>query len=317
MKLNTTTRLLAGLAMTTAAFGKTIPNHATANLVLGQRDFISQLAPEPPTATSLSGVTGVVVDLVTRKVFVADQTNSRVLRYSSADALVNGARPEAVLGQPNFNSYDEIRPPTSQSMFLPSGLFLDRLGRLWVADGGRVLRFSAAAQIGSQPAADRVYGQASFTTYDGATTQSVISGGGGVWVDASDRLWVADADNNRVLRFDDITNKPSGANADAVLGQANFTTATSGSGATGFNRPTGLAVSPSGALFVADRDNHRVLRFDNAAGLGNGAPANVVLGQPDFTTSVAGLSAIQMNEPSGLTITQTIRCGFVNILTTG
>jgi sugar lactone lactonase YvrE len=298
------TRLLAGLAITTtAAFGKTIPNNATANLVLGQAGFTT--SNQGTSSTALKLPTGVVVDPTSRKVFVADYGNHRVLRFGSADALANGAAAEAVLGQANFTNALAPFPPTSQSMNNPRGLFIDRLGRLWVADteNSRVLRFSGASQAGNQAVPDRIYGQAGFMTKDPNTTQSGMNLPTGVWVDASDRLWVADSFNHRVLRFDDITNKPSGAPANGVLGQTGFTTNMTGNGQTNFIFPTGLAVSPSGALFVADSSNNRVLRFDNAAGLGNGVAASVVLGQQNFTSTGVGLSASAVNLPYGLTIT--------------
>jgi hypothetical protein len=46
-----------------------------ANLVLGQTDFTSNLSPTPPNATSLANPTSVVVDPLTRKIFVSDRTN--------------------------------------------------------------------------------------------------------------------------------------------------------------------------------------------------------------------------------------------------
>lgn len=298
------TRLLAGLAITTTAvIGKTIPNNAAANLVLGQAGFTTNT--QGTTSSTLRLPSGVVVDPTSRKVFVADYGNHRVLRYGSADALANGAPAEAVLGQANFTDALTLFPPTSQSMNSPRGLFIDPLGRLWVADteNSRVLRFSGASQSGNQPVPDRVYGQAGFATKDPNTTQSGMNLPTGVWVDASDRLWVADSFNHRVLRFDNITNQPSGASANGVLGQTGFTTSTTGNGQTHFIFPTGLAVSPSGALFVADSSNNRVLRFDNAAGLGNGVAASVVLGQQNFTSTGIGLSASAVNLPYGLTIT--------------
>ena len=298
------TRLLAGLAITTTAvIGKTIPNNAAANLVLGQAGFTTNT--QGTTSSTLRLPSGVVVDPTTRKVFVADYGNHRVLRYGSADALASGAPAEAVFGQANFTDALTLFPPTSQSMNSPRGLFIDPLGRLWVADteNSRVLRFSGASQSGNQAVPDRVYGQAGFATKDPNTTQSGMNLPTGVWVDASDRLWVADSFNHRVLRFDQITNKPSGASANGVLGQTGFTTSMTGNGQTHFIFPTGLAVSPSGALFVADSSNNRVLRFDNAAGLGNGVAASVVLGQQNFTSTGIGLSASAVNLPYGLTIT--------------
>ena len=129
MNLKITTFLLAGLALTAHA-ALPIQNHAAANLVLGQTDFTSKLAPTPPSATSLSYPASVAIDPVTRKVFVSDNSNNRVLRYASADALANGAAAEVVLGQTSFATKVATSPPTASSMSGPGGLFLDRLGRL-------------------------------------------------------------------------------------------------------------------------------------------------------------------------------------------
>ena len=303
MTTNTITRLLAGLALVSLADGQTIPNHAAANLALGQTGFTTNTA--ATTQSGLSDPSAVVVDAVSRKVFVADGNNNRVLRYASADSLANGATAEAVLGQPNFITNAIITPPTAQSMYAPGGLFLDSLGRLWVADdrNNRVLMFVNAVTITSNTAASRVYGQSSFTGNGSATTDVSMDNPVGVWVDASDRLWVGDSSNNRILRFDDITNKASGSPANGVLGQALFTTNGSASGAAGIYEAKGLAVSPSGALFVASPANNRVMRFDNAAALANGANASAVFGQPDFTTTTSGVTAVKMTSPRGLTVT--------------
>jgi sugar lactone lactonase YvrE len=251
MKANTL-HLLAGLVITTTAVcGKTIPNYAEANLVLGQVDFTSNLAPSTPNAPSLSDPVSVVVDPVTRKVFVAEEGNDRVLRYASADALANGAQAEAVFGQELFTT-STTAVTAHKFGGDPESIFLDAKGRLWVPDfaGSRVLRFDLAATRDSSPGADRVYGQPNFTTSTPGTTVAKMKYPYDVCVDTADRLWVADSGNNRVLRFDSITTKPSGANADAVLGQANFTTGTAGSGSNGLQFPTGVTVSASGTLYV-------------------------------------------------------------------
>jgi hypothetical protein len=49
--------------------------------------------------------------------------------------------------------------------------------------------------------------------------------------------------------------------------------------------PAAVLVDGAGRLWVAEQVNNRVLRFDNAAALGNGTTANGVLGQPGFVTS--------------------------------
>jgi hypothetical protein len=63
--------------------------------------------------------------------------------------------------------------------------------------------------------------------------------------------------------------------------------------------PVALAISSSGSLFVVDRDLNRVLRFDNAASLSNGAFANGVLGQNNFLASGPGLTQSTLSTPYG------------------
>jgi sugar lactone lactonase YvrE len=292
------------LALTGAGLAqKVIPNHAVANLVLGQTDFVTGTTGSPDSSFSLQIAGTVIVDPVTGKVFVSDRGNNRVLRYPSASSLQNGAGAEAVFGQSNFNSSSAAA--TREGMAAPRSVFLDRRGRLWVGDGGnnRVLMFEAAVFRQGPVSADRVFGQPDFTTVSSGTTASKMSTPIGVVVDSADRLWVCENGNDRVLRFDSISTKASGTNADGVLGQADFVSGASGSGASRFSNPAYIAVSSSGTLFVGDTSNNRVLRFANAASLADGAPATGVLGQLDFTTNTSGLSSTKMNGSAGVWIT--------------
>src|SRR5690606_37171143 len=75
-----------------------------------------------------------------------------------------------------------------------------------------------------------------------------------------DHLFVADPGNHRVLVFSPIPND-SGASAASVLGHPNFNTTQEGATQETFNEPFSLVASGN-KLYVADRMNHRVLRFD-------------------------------------------------------
>jgi hypothetical protein len=102
-------------------------------------------------------------------------------------------------------------------------------------------------------------------------------------------LAVADTDNNRVLIWNSIptsNNQP----ADVVVGQPNFDTNTLPN--PGDFTPTARSLrGPQGVwiqgnrLFVADTGNRRVLIF-NSIPAQNAASADLVLGAPNFTTSV-------------------------------
>ncbi len=171
-----------------------------------------------------------------------------------------------------------------------------------MADVGnsRVLRFDHAATKPNGADADGVLGQPDFTSNSMATTQAGMFQPYQVFVDRDGRLWVADYENNRVLRFDDAATKSNGANADGVLGQPDFTTSTSATTQNGLSGPAGAYVDPEGQLWVAEYRNHRVLRFDNAAAKLDGANADGVLGQASFTSSTAACAQNRMNTPRGI-----------------
>ncbi len=297
---------IAGICLALTGTGlaqKIIPNHAVANLVLGQADFVTTSSVFPRNPFTLTSPRGVAIDPVTGKVFVSEADTNRVLRFPNAASLTNGSGAEAVFGQVNFSSTSAASG--QQGMNLPRGIFIDRRGRLWVAEfsNHRVLMFEAAVFRNSSPFADRVLGQPNFATVAPGTTPSKMNNPSGMFVDSADRLWVADTANHRVLRFDNVTTKGNGANADGVLGQGLFTTAAPSGAATGMNSPQDVAVSASGTLYVADSGNHRVLRIGNAAALANGSAATGVLGQIDFASISPGLSATRMNTPQSVSLT--------------
>ena len=294
--------LLALLLIATSALAAFTPsNDQAATLVLGQPNFTSHIY-NNHSQTGMMIPFSVAVDPNTRKVFVAEFANNRVMRFASVYALTNGAAAEAVLGQPDFTS--DSSDTTQNGMYTPRSIFVDAGGRLWVADDGnnRVLRFDNAASKANGADADGVLGQPDFTTSDYATTQNGMHYPGGVAVDSSGRLWVADLDNNRVLRFDNAASKANGVNADGVLGQADFTTGDQATTQNGMHYPVGVAVDSSGRLWVAEIGNNRVLRFDEAAAKANGAKANGVLGQPGFTSYGQATTQSGFNEAAGVSI---------------
>jgi len=275
-------------------------NGLAASLVLGQPNFTSNTT--NTTQSRMNSPYGVAVDPTTYKVFVADYGNNRVLRFASLFALTNGASAEAVLGQPDFTS--NAAHATQIGMDGPAGVFVDASGRLWVADftNNRVLRFDNASKIASGANANVVLGQPDFTSNISATTQSGMYSPWGVFVDSGGRLWVAEFGNNRVLRFDNAATIASGANADGVLGQPDFTTRDAATTQNEMENPYGIFVDSSGRLWVVDCAHSRVLRFDNAAAKLNGANADGVLGQPDFTSGAAATSQSGMSEPLGVAV---------------
>jgi sugar lactone lactonase YvrE len=296
MRLFVLALVLCSVASPVLARPKT---HDAAVSVLGQANLASEAGFNPPTDSSFDNADGIAVDPTTGKLFVSDSENHRILRFSAADAYRTNATAEAVFGQADFVSQSANRgqvQPAANTLSNPSSLCCDAQGRLWVCDynNARVLRFDGASSKASGAAADGVIGQLGFTTRVAATSQ-VADGGfenpSGIAVDAAGNLWVADASLPRILRFDAAASLGAayGGAADGYFGKVdsgNFVVSTGiGADGKGFGLGAGgICIDAAGRLWASDPTNNRILRFDGAANKANGADADGVLGQPDFST---------------------------------
>ena len=143
-----------------------------------------------------------------------------------------------------------------------------------------------------------VVGQTNFTSgsvnQGGSATATSLNSPASVIV-AENKLIIADNGNQRVLIYKTI---PATANtaADVVIGQTNFTSATSGCTASKLNLGDGRIFYIGGKLYIADSGNNRVLVF-NSIPTTSGKSADIVIGQSNFTTCTSGLSANSLSSP--------------------
>ncbi len=170
----------------------------------------------------------------------------------------------------------------------------------WIApkDVGRVLIWNSIPTSDGQNA-DAVIGKTSFTDETTGCTDVLMTDVEGVtFTPDGNKLIASDGNSNRVLIWNTI---PTGAGqaADVVIGQPNFTSNGAGCSATQMEYPTDVFVTPDGKLFICDYVNNRVLVY-NSVPVTNNVAADVVIGQPDFTTNSAGTSATKLNGPWGV-----------------
>ncbi len=217
-----------------------------------------------------------------------------VLPFNRGQAdFTTGQPADLLLGAP-------VRP-----VFAPSGVAVDPLTlKVFVSDwnGHRIFRYGSTQAMQSEATPEVVIGQADFHGQSPHTTATGLNNPAGITVDNSGRLWVADSGNHRVLRFDSASSLETGAAATAVFGQAGFITAISGTAENRFNTPSAVAVDQTGRLWVADSNNNRILRWDNAASLPAGALANGVLGQANFTSNAQNFGAAGLSSPQSIAL---------------
>jgi sugar lactone lactonase YvrE len=183
--------------------------------------------------------------------------------------------------------------PTAGGVSLSNaaGVAVARLGRLYLSDpdNHRVLSWEFAASFATGQPADRVLGQPNFTSGDpnhGGVSAHSLYLPQGVFVDANNNLWVADAFNHRVLKFNDPTTDATPLDADLVIGQHDLVhnDENLGLGGTGPHvalpdslQFPGRVIVHGSDVYVADSGNSRVLHYSAPAA--NKPSADVVFGQ--------------------------------------
>jgi hypothetical protein len=311
------------------------------SLVLGQEDFADCLENRGITTTldemtsglgdedldgftiskaeedTLSQPAGLCV--IDGKLYVVDSGNHRVLRWSGIPSE-DGEPPSLVLGQDNLDDNEANRRGFvgSGSLFFPMGVHSGDDKHVLVADkdNHRVLiwnkipfsdGWNADISLGQKGMDDRWPNQGEFDNVG----QDTLSFPSGVHFDAeSERIFVVDQGNNRVLIWNRIPRDTGGVAADIVIGQKDFFSREPNR-ANGHHRPSddGMyfptdVVFGEAGLFVSDTGNNRVLYWKEVP-TENGQPADLVLGQSSFTENKVNrnfdeASNCTLNDPYGM-----------------
>jgi len=273
-------------------FWNSIPNNnnQAADIVLGQENFTSVIAPRGIPGQRMRGPQGVWIQ--GQRLFVADSGHSRVLIWNSIPT--RSFQPaDIVLGQPDFSTSIELDlartviDPKAENMVNPVSVTSDGQ-RMYVADLGqnRVLIWNTIPSRNAQPA-DLVLGQKSFTTAIANNSRDLCASNG-IGPDGKEafplsclatmdfpryalsdgrRLFIADGGNDRVLVYNSLP-LSNGQPADLVLGQATGSVNRSSDSAFPLFRSaadilrTPLSLAWDGTnLFVSDTYNRRIAVF--------------------------------------------------------
>jgi hypothetical protein len=181
-------------------------NNDPAHVVLGQPDFLTATA-NTGGLSDRSLYAPSCVFIYSGKLFVCDRNNHRVLVWNSIPTT-NYAPADLVIGQANFTEGSRNRGaliPSSATLAEPLGLTYAG-NKFFVSDfaNNRILVWNQLPTV-SGAAADFVYGQESFEGADinaGGLSQQSLYAPIGLTLHGRD-LWVADYNNQRLLRYSD------------------------------------------------------------------------------------------------------------------
>ena len=196
------------------------------------------------TAASFKNPTGIAFDALTKNVYVADAGNN-LIRKIAPDGTVS-----TFAGSGNAGADDGTS--TSASFNYPTGIAVDKMGNLYVADNyNNVIRKITPAGVVSTWA-----GSGSQGNDDGTGTAANFAGPSGVAVGADGNVYVADSFNNLIRKIspDAVVSTLAGSGKQG---------STNGNGITAsFNYPTGIAVDAANNVYVADQGNDRIRKIN-------------------------------------------------------
>ncbi|CAF4061871.1 unnamed protein product [Adineta steineri] len=193
------------------------------------------------TNTQLGAASGVYVD-ASHNIYASDSLYNRVMLWSK-----NATSGSLVAGT------SSVSGNTASTLSGPSGIVVDSLGNLYVSDyyNHRVMKWAPNASNGSYAAGNGTAGN----------SPQQLNLPIGIYLDEfNSYLYVADSNNHRIQRFR-LGISMNGTTVAGGNGQ--------GSASNQLDTPYGMYVSnKTGALYIADYNNHRVQQWNLGATYG-------------------------------------------------
>jgi sugar lactone lactonase YvrE len=235
----------------------------TLSIIAGKAGQFGSPTPGPATSSDLGVLGGLAVDS-SGNLYIADAANGVVEKVTTAGIL-------SIIA-------------TSSALGVPAGVAVDSFGNLYVADSGNDV-VEKVTPSGTLSIVAGKIGQSGVPS-PGPATSSDLDNPGGVAVDSSGNLYVADSGNDVVEKV-----TPSGTlSILAGNGQRDVPTAGPAT-SSALDDPNGVAVDSTGSLFIADTSNNVV----EEVSAGSTAPS-VTLG-----VSLAGSGSGSVSStPSGI-----------------
>jgi hypothetical protein len=201
--------------------------------------------------------TGGLTSSVTFTVTIANGSNSVTGRERIVDGNISDFAGTGAAGSADG-------PGSSATFNSPLGLAEDSSGNIYVAEGSTTGGTANHTIRKITPTADvttfaGMAGQAG--SDDGTGSAARFNNPHGVAADASGNLYVADTDNSTIRKITPAAEVSTFAGSAGQPGSADGT-----GNAARFNHPTGVAVGPSGNIYVADSSNH-IIRQITPAGV--------------------------------------------------
>ncbi len=236
------------------------------------------------TAAMFSAPIGVVVD-GSGNVFVADSMNDTIRKISSTGTVSTFAGSAGVTGSTDGTG-------STARFNLPTGLAIDSAGNLYVSDttNNTIRKITSAGNVSTLAGLAGVSG-----SQDGNGGNAFFNHPGGLALDVSGNLYVADTGNSVIRKVNVAGAVSTVAGLDGVAGLMDGPASDAF-----FNQPQALGLDSTGTLSVADTGNAAIRKISSAGIVTTPALATAPSGGGSGGTGVgSGGGAMPPPMPSG------------------
>ena len=210
-----------------------------------------------PLPSALDIPIGIAID-ASGNLYIASKQNSRIRKVNASTGIISTVAGNGISG---FGGDGGLA--TDANLYEPSGIALDALGNLYIADShnNRIRKVDANTSIISTVAGDGSY---SFGGDGGLATNASIYAPLGITVDAFGNLYIADTDNNRIRKVNantGIISTVAGGISTGGLGDGGLATNAR------LSTPSSVAFDASGNVYIADKGNERIRKVTTTTGI--------------------------------------------------
>lgn len=195
--------------------------------------------------------------------YIGDTSNFRLRKIDTSGNI------STVAGTGLSNFGGDGGSATNAQFSTPQGIAVDSSGNIYIADSGhhRIRKIDTSGNISTYAGT----GTVGLTGDGGPATSARINTPLGIFIDSSDNLYIAEANNSRIRKVD------TSGNISTVVGTSSGFSGDNGLATSAqISSPFGVGVDSAGNLYIGDTGNQRIRKVDTSgtittfAGTGSG-----------------------------------------------
>ena len=242
------------------------------------------------TSASLNFPNGLALDL-SGNIYIADKGNNRIRKVTVTTGIIT-----TLVGNGIAGSAGDGGLAAAASLYTPTGVSLDSLSNLYIADANnsRIRKVNSNTGIISTIAGNATNG--GYGGDGGIATAANLSYPTGLTLDGLGNIYISDAENNRIRKI----NASTGI-INTVAGNGSIAYGGDGTDATSANiySPLEIVIDNLGNFYFSDQKNNRIRKVNANTGIITTIAGN---GTQGFSGDGSLATSAKLNNPTGLAV---------------